>query len=177
MGSCYSFQTKPIHQNKHSMSELNLDSILIHLTATETELPLKQQTDSLLAIEHEINKLRRLQFNYSGFSLKNSDQFIIDVLSFTCFSRNDQFNSIKLYIDVINKKTVPINKRINIDDLYLSCLDAISPKTTILILNEYLRSASGSIKERCKEIDGSTIVDVVLRRFEMFLFGFRCGKL
>lgn len=119
--------------------------------------------DSFIQIKRELRNQNTNRFNYQGYSLKNSDQFLVDVLCSSCFNKKEQLQLIKLYIDYTNSLQ-SINK-INLDDLFLSCIEASTVKCSDLLLEECLKN---SLNE--KNLNEITVLDVMLNTFAIKLY-------
>lgn len=153
--------------------DVNWKLITSELTRYDTDSASDPLT-TFRVINEELLKLTK--HNSVTYSLYSSDQFLIDVICMTCFTIREQELLVRLYIDVVIKGDTSLHKVVNLDDLYLSCLDANSAKPSILILEEYLKNPKRNRKQDNMTDLGQSVLGVAMHRFQAFLGGFKYGN-
>jgi hypothetical protein len=162
---------------QYSLRNFNLYSILDTINNFDLNSSDSSKLSQLKAIKSELRNLNTNSFNYATYILKNSDQFLIDLLCSTCFKPSEQFELVQIYIQV-SKLDRNAYEKINLDDLILSCLDAYSPRVSHLILDEYLLNNSHLNQnlfamEKNQIIENSTVLEIAIKRFKVYVGGLK----
>lgn len=152
-------------RRKKQWSDLNFNLILNELN-NYNNLNNKTTVSTFIRIKRELKHLMTNQCNY--FLLNNSDQFLVDVLCSTFFSRQEQLDLIRLYIDYTN--LLQTANKINLDDLFLSCVEATTVKCSDLLLDECLKYNLDRKIEQNELLNGFTVLDIALNTFGIKLY-------